>query len=98
MDQMVSGYSCKRGTFRWPLAMFFNMLDIAGLAAFIMHKEMVASKQSDQRRKFLVELATQLVVPHMEKRASISHASRWYHVKYAMSKFGVQVIFLYLFL
>lgn len=65
MDQMVSYYSCKRGTNRWPLAMFCNMLDISGLAAFVIYSEMVSVKQTDRRRRFQIELCNQLVLPHM---------------------------------
>lgn len=48
MDQMLSGYSCKRGTKRWPLAMFYNILDVAGLASFIVHA--ASSHTSNKQR------------------------------------------------
>lgn len=98
MDQMVSYYSCKRGTNRWPLAMFYNMLDISGLAAFVIHKEMVTVKQTDRRRRFLVELAKQLVIPHMEVRASNPRVLRFPHIRNAMAKFNVHVSITFTFL
>ncbi|XP_053945819.1 uncharacterized protein LOC128855153 [Anastrepha ludens] len=64
MDQMLTGYSCKRSTNRLSLAMFYNMLDIAGLASFIIYDELNPAKQSDKRRSFIIELARQLVIPH----------------------------------
>ncbi|XP_039953236.1 piggyBac transposable element-derived protein 4-like [Bactrocera tryoni] len=70
MDQMLTGYSCKRSTNRWPLAMFYNMLDIADLASFIIYDELNPAEQSDKRRSFIIELARQLVIPHMTKRAT----------------------------
>ncbi len=30
---MVSTITCKRKTRRWPLALFFNMLDVSGVSA-----------------------------------------------------------------
>ena len=35
MDQMVQMYSCKRKTMRWPMVFFFYMIDVAGIAAFL---------------------------------------------------------------
>ena len=37
MDQMVSRYTCHRRTQRWPLAMFFNILDVGALAAYLIY-------------------------------------------------------------
>ena len=34
MDQMVSTYTCKRQTKRWPMTFFFNIIDVAVLNAF----------------------------------------------------------------
>ncbi|XP_036337528.1 piggyBac transposable element-derived protein 4-like [Rhagoletis pomonella] len=91
MDQMVSGNTCKRGTNRWPLALFYNMLDVAGLAAFVIHDKLGHVKRTDRRRVFLMELAEQLVVPHMEQRATNPIVRGIQHVKEAMALFGVEV-------
>lgn len=91
MDQMVNGYSCKRATNRWPLAMFFNMLDIAGLASFIIHDELRPKKQTDKRRFFIIELATQLVIPHMEERSLNPNVRRFPYIREAMALFHVNV-------
>ena len=39
MDRMVSRYTCHRRTQRWPLAMFFNILDVGALAAYLIYYE-----------------------------------------------------------
>ena len=39
MNQMVSRYTCHRRTQRWPLAMFFNILDVGALVAYIIYYE-----------------------------------------------------------
>ena len=35
MDQMTRNYSCKRKTRRWPLLVFYNMLDISAINAYV---------------------------------------------------------------
>lgn len=35
MDKLVKAYSCKRRTLRWPLVIFFDMLDISAYNAFV---------------------------------------------------------------
>ena len=34
-DQMIRTYSCKRQTKRWPVVMWYNLLDVAALNAFL---------------------------------------------------------------
>ena len=59
-DQMIGTYTCKRQTRRWPLIMWYNMLDVAALNAFVVftdqHPEYESGK-SHKRRLFLKELA-----------------------------------------
>lgn len=72
MDHMLSLYSCKRKINRWPMVLFFNVVDVAALASFILwicnvpdwRKE---SKWS-RRRQFLVELGEELVKPLILRR------------------------------
>lgn len=66
MDQMVTRYTTYRRTTRWPLAMFFNILDVGALAAYIIYYEnnkMIPKKtnhpvrnESSIRRRFDVEI------------------------------------------
>ncbi|CAM4802175.1 unnamed protein product [Rotaria magnacalcarata] len=35
MHQMIQTYSCKRKTKRWPMTFFFNLIDVGGIAAFV---------------------------------------------------------------
>lgn len=39
MDKMVGSFSVKRKTLRWPVAFFYNIVDVAALAAFIIFRE-----------------------------------------------------------
>ena len=34
-DQLVRTYSCKRQTKRWPVVMWYNLLDVVALNAFV---------------------------------------------------------------
>ena len=36
MDQMVQTYSCKRKINQWPMSFFFNMIVVAGIAAYVL--------------------------------------------------------------
>ena len=44
MDQMLGTYTCKRGTKRWPLAMFYYIVDVAALASFIAYNDLNPSQ------------------------------------------------------
>lgn len=65
VDQMVCHFSCNRKTNRWPVKLFFNLLDIAYLNAMIIFKQF--HKMPDKpnfRSSFFFELCEQLVKPH----------------------------------
>ncbi|GLV45968.1 hypothetical protein CBL_02918 [Carabus blaptoides fortunei] len=87
----VDGYTSEQGTNRWSLSLFYNMLDVAGLAAFIIHHKLGHVKRNVRRRVFLMELAEQLVDPHIEQIATNLIGRGIQHVKQAMALFGVEV-------
>lgn len=91
MDQMLGTYTCKRSTKRWPLALFYNMVDIAALAAFVIHDELVPTPQSDKRRSFLKILSRQLVMPNIEERANNPRITCYPNIRMAMQTFRVMV-------
>lgn len=70
-DQRVRTYSCKRKGNRWPMVLFFNLVDTAGLAAFVVwttqNPEWNEGKRH-RRRLFLVELGMALVQAQIERR------------------------------
>lgn len=70
MDKMLSEYTVKRRTKRWPLAFFYNMIDVAAVAACIINVEHNQNhKTTNQQRKFLKDLANQLCMPSIKIRA-----------------------------
>ncbi|KAL4123045.1 hypothetical protein QTP88_015277 [Uroleucon formosanum] len=85
MDKMLSEYTVKRRTNRWPLAFFYNMIDIAALSAYIIYTEHNQRFNStDRRRRFLKELANQLCMPAIEIRTSIPKVVRNHFTRSAM--------------
>ncbi len=69
LDQIARAYSVKGGTCRWPVAVFYNMLDLAVINAHILFKECTSSTIA--WRKFMQQLAEELRAEFMEgKRAA----------------------------
>ena len=72
--QLVATYTCQRKTMRWPIVIFFNMLDVSAYNSFVLWTEMdpMWNKQKCfKRRLFLEELGEALVTPFMIRRQGI---------------------------
>ncbi|XP_043597817.1 piggyBac transposable element-derived protein 4-like [Bombus pyrosoma] len=71
-DQMAKKYSVKSGSRRWPLQVFFNILDLASIDAWILYKETTGEQIS--RKEFMFQLADELAADNeksrVEQRAS----------------------------
>lgn len=69
---MISSYTTKRKTNRWPNIVFANILDISALNAYIIFSDIDDSvRHGDQKRKrpeFLKNLALSLAYSFMMKR------------------------------
>lgn len=94
MDKMLSTYSTKRKTRRWPLAFFFNMMDIAALAAYVVymanHEEYI--RCSNRRALFLKNLAKELCIPNIQRRIELPLVTKWSSIRTAMENIlGVQI-------
>lgn len=64
LDKLVRTYTCKRTTRCWPMALFYNMLDIAAYNSLVifLYKFLNWNKRkSHKRRIFLLELGQQLI-------------------------------------
>lgn len=66
MDQLCHKYSVSRKTRRWPMAIFYGLLNIVGVNSFVLFK--MTTKTDQKRRKFLKNLALALITPQMEER------------------------------
>ncbi|CAF0959492.1 unnamed protein product, partial [Didymodactylos carnosus] len=75
VDQMCRKYTVKRGTKRWPLCIFYGMIDIAAINALIIWKEKNANWNENKRYKrrlFLEELGMGLVSSLLDHRSRTS--------------------------
>lgn len=70
-DQLIHEYMIKRKTNRWPFAFFMNMLDAAGIAAYVIWNNKFPfwnQRKPNKRNLFLRELGESLVEPYIRKR------------------------------
>lgn len=58
VDQMARLYSTKAGSRRWPVQVFYNILDLAAINAAILYREVTG--QNIARRDFILQLAVEL--------------------------------------
>ncbi|XP_034071875.1 piggyBac transposable element-derived protein 4-like [Gymnodraco acuticeps] len=71
LDKVTSVYTCKRMTARWPLVVFFNILDVSAYNSFVLWSEINPAwnqEKCNKRRLFMEELGRQLVIPHIQRR------------------------------
>ena len=73
LDHLATMYTSRRKVNRWPVGLFGNVVDVGAVAAFIVwlgnFPQWKISEGKRRRRLFLSELANQLVMPHMRRRA-----------------------------
>lgn len=71
LDQVSRHYSVKKGTKRWPLAIFYDLVDLAALNAYRLFCEAL---EKTERRLFLMKLAKEMAKPQVEHRLSLPQA------------------------
>ncbi|KAK7896637.1 hypothetical protein WMY93_021962 [Mugilogobius chulae] len=67
LDQMTRKYTVKGATRRWPVAVFYNILDLAAINAWILFRQCTGSSIS--RRDFILELAKQLREDYLSSKS-----------------------------
>ncbi|CAK9810838.1 PiggyBac transposable element-derived protein 4 [Anthophora plagiata] len=75
LDKVVTEYSSRRCTRRWPLSLFMHYLDIAAYNAFIIWQTKYPAWMSEnsitkKRKMFLEELARKLTAENINRRAN----------------------------
>lgn len=87
MDKMLSEYTTKIRTNRWPLAVFYNLLDIASLAAYIQknNPQVARAIKNSQRRKFLQYIGEQLCIPLIKTRSQNRRVVGKLHIRNAIA-------------
>ena len=75
-NQMARQYLFKADTCWWPVAVFYNILDLASINAFVLYKKRTGDRVS--RRDFLFKLATELredyIIEKLSRNANISRS------------------------
>ena len=70
MDHLTTIFSCRRKTNCWPMVLFFNMLDVAGAAAFIiwisLNPDWSFNDQQGRCWKFLQQLGQELTNDYIQ--------------------------------
>lgn len=90
-DQMNRIYTCKRKTNRWPVTLFYNMLDVGALAAYRIFQlsNPAWCTSSNTRKLFLKSLATELADAHIQNR--IAKSSLHKSVKTSLKLIGYDI-------
>ena len=91
MNQMLATYSCRRKIKLWPMTFFFNMLDIAGTAAFIVWTTRNPKWNIElrhRRRLFLLEIGRELINDHVNRRRQQPHVLQK-NVRLALQAIGL---------
>lgn len=71
VDKMCNNYSVSRRTRRWPLAIFYQLINIAGINGQLLYNTTHVNAAYKHRRNFLKVLSLALMKPHLSERASI---------------------------
>ena len=89
LDQLVKNYTCKRITKRWPMIIFYWMIDVAGYnsAVCFMEKQPHVYKGNQKRRNFLSDLSEELCKPQIERRFLAERKKLPKHVVVCMEAF-----------
>ena len=77
-DFMCGAYSCSRKTKRWPLCIFYGILNAAAINAYIIHcsNQKLIGQKPPTRRQFLRDLSIDLIKPFALQRLNIPQLSR----------------------
>ncbi|XP_063931144.1 piggyBac transposable element-derived protein 4-like [Zophobas morio] len=68
VDKLCAAYDCARNTRRWPMVVFYSLLNIAGINSLIIYS-MNNNIDSIKRREFSKRLSFHLIESHMRRRA-----------------------------
>uniref|UniRef100_A0AAX7VMN6 PiggyBac transposable element-derived protein domain-containing protein n=1 Tax=Astatotilapia calliptera TaxID=8154 RepID=A0AAX7VMN6_ASTCA len=74
LDQVCGTYSCRRKTRRWPMCLFYHMIDVSLYNAFILFTAVEPEwnrRKRYRRRLFIDEVGRALITPTMMTRARL---------------------------
>ncbi|XP_052863613.1 piggyBac transposable element-derived protein 3-like [Anopheles cruzii] len=67
IQQMCSMYDTSRSTRRWPLMIFFNLMNLSSINAWCIYR-LNLPESNVNRRDFLVDMALEMIRPHARRR------------------------------
>ena len=71
---MAHAFTTKRKTKRWPLEIFFNIMDLSSIAALIVFRMKYALdtfSHDDNRQKFNIDIGRSLALPQIIRRSAV---------------------------
>lgn len=70
-DHLCGTYNVGRRTKRWPLAIFFHLINVSGINALIVHRANTDKSRTHVRRNFLRQLSVALIQNHQKRRLEV---------------------------
>ena len=89
VDQLCHNYSVQKRTKRWPLAYFYNCLNIAGINSMVIFRAKFSQGESQAthgRRVFLESLGMSLLHPWLQRRVQVKQLPK--NTKLTLQKCG----------
>ncbi|GFS09152.1 PiggyBac transposable element-derived protein 4, partial [Elysia marginata] len=74
MDQTAHAFTVKRKTKRWPLVIFFNIIDLSSIAARAVYRMKFSISNfshEDNRQAFSINIGRSLAVAHIQRRSAV---------------------------
>lgn len=68
LDKLCGSFNVARNTKRWPLVVFFSLMNVAAINSFILYKG--NNNDNMKRRRYLRKLYEELVQEHIQKRSA----------------------------
>ena len=84
---MCAHFSCSRKNNRWPICMFFGIVNAAVVNSFLIYRENTTKEHPGskvQRKNFMSDLAASMIRPSCEERISAQTLAR--HIKLSISQ------------
>uniref|UniRef100_A0A1Y1K4Z8 PiggyBac transposable element-derived protein domain-containing protein n=1 Tax=Photinus pyralis TaxID=7054 RepID=A0A1Y1K4Z8_PHOPY len=80
VDQMCGSYNVSRSTRRWPLTIFYDIMNIGGINAMVLY-HLNHSEEKIIRKDFLRTLAMSMIKPQIRRRLQIDSIPKQLKVK-----------------
>lgn len=83
IDKCLAAYTCQRKTYRWTVAFFYNIINVATLAAYLtyMEQNIFPKNRTNSRKSFLKDLGRHLSMPAIQTRSNSGHVMQCFNVK-----------------